>query len=170
MRTDDEILARAKAIAARDWMGTQRVDLIHRLPLEKARPLLKDDADVGEWTVLPRDETSVKYEMHGYMSFAWEKANHRRGISASRSLEHMSAWLWLLGHDEAAEVVLDYDHYGKPWLRAICEAFGWEWRQWDDGHWTNDEQIEGLAPPEHVQPLPLATGTTSAAAEKTPGG
>ena len=91
MRSDEEILARIEAITTRDWMGTQRVDLIQRLPVEKARPLLKDDADVGKWTVLPRDDTSVKDEMHRYMSFAWEKANHRRGISASRSLEHMNA-------------------------------------------------------------------------------
>lgn len=166
MRTDEEIVARAKAIAAHDWMGTQGVDLIQRLPLEKARPLLKDDADIKEWTVLPRDEATVKNEMLNYMPFAWDKANNRRGISASRSLEHMSVWLWLLGHDEAAEAVLEYDHYGKPWLRAICEAFGWDWRQWDDGHWTNDEQIEGVSAPEHVPPLPLGTTAATAGSEE----
>ena len=103
------------------------------------------------------------------MAFAWEKANHRRGISAGRSLDHMSAWLWLLGHDEAADAMLDHDHYGKPRLRAICEAFGWDWRQWDDGRWTNEEQADGLAPPEHVAPLPLRASATSSAADETPG-
>ena len=174
MRTDEEILARASEIATRDWLGTERVDLLHRLPLERARTLLKADAKLDKWRVLPRDDDSIKKEMHGYMPFAWEKANHRRGISASRSLEHMSAWLWLLGHDEAAEAVLEYDQYGKPWLRAICEAFDWDWRQWDDGRWTNDEQLDGCSPPENVPPLPLkpsADGDTPSTArtETDPG-
>ena len=170
MRTDEEILARIEQVTARDWLGTQRVHLIRWLPLDKARPLLKDDADVGDWTALPRDERSVKDEMHEYMEFAWGKANNRRGISAGRSLEHMSAWLWLLGHDEAAEAVLDYDHYGKPWLRSVCEAFGWDWRQWDDGRWTNQELVDDLRPPEHVEPLPLGAGAASTAGEETRGG
>ena len=63
MRTDEEILARIDKVTARDWMGTQRVDLIQRLPVDKARPLLKDDADTSECTVRPRDHESVTDEM-----------------------------------------------------------------------------------------------------------
>ena len=71
--------------------------------------------------------------MQKYMDFAWDKANSRRGLSAGRSLSHMSAWLWLMGESTAADEIMDnHYNYGKPWLRAICEAFGWDWREWDN--------------------------------------
>lgn len=155
-RTNKEILARIEAVADRDWIGTMRGDLVSRLSFEDAKPFLKDDASATDWgEPRPRDREGILAEMLDYMPFAWEKANNNRGISASRSLEHMSAWLWLLGHDAAADQVLRYDLYGKPRLRAICEAFEWDWRQWDDGRWTNDEMSDGHTPPETVEALQL---------------
>ena len=155
MRTDKEILDRIETLKHRDWLGTQTGDLASRLTFEAARPLLKDDATSDGWEVLPRDRESVKAEMLDYMPFAWDKANSRRGISAGRSLDHMSAWLWLLGEDAAVDKIDDYSHYGKPQLRAICEAYDWDWRQWDDGRWANSEDGEGDPPPDTVEPLPL---------------
>ena len=107
----------------------------------------------GNWTQLARDDDAVKERMRRYMDFAWEKANHRRGLSAGRSITQMSAWLWLLGRDAAAEQIRDYDQSGKPRLRAICEAFGWDWKQWDDGEWSNDEAAAGTPPPAEVEAL-----------------
>ena len=155
MRSDEEILARARAMTARDLLGTQQGDLLCRLPFPAVRAFFKNDAPAAEWKIQPRDDDAIKERMHKYMKFAWGKANNRRGLSAGRSMDHMSAWLWLLGHDEAADAVLAYDMYGKGWLRAICEAFGWDWRQWDDGVWTSDEEAPGTQPPETVAPLPL---------------
>jgi len=74
------------------------------------------------------------------MPFAWEKANGCRGISASRSLRHMVAWLWLDGQDEFLEKwndLRDYEYYGKPQLIAICELYGIDWKKFDDGVRTN---------------------------------
>lgn len=158
-RTDAEIFARLKEIEPIDWIGTERGDLLSRLAFDDVRQFLNDDMTSEQWaeTKRGRDEEAVKAEMLNYMAFAWEKANNCRGLSAGRSLNHMSAWLWLLGHDKAAEQIREYDLYGKPWLRAICEAFGWDWRQWDDGQWRNDESSDGHAPPESVAPLDLST-------------
>ena len=156
MRTDQEILARAEAVKDHDWLGTQTWELVSRLPFDLAKSFLTDSAKEKDWPPAKRDADTIKAEMLDYMRFAWDKANNRRGISAGRSLDHMSAWLWLLGHDEAADAILDYDHYGKPWLRAICEAFEWDWRKWDDGRWSNSEERSGLAPPESVPALPLS--------------
>ena len=108
------------------------------------------------WVHRPPIEFYVKGDMFAYLPFAWDKANHCLGLSAARSMEHMSSWLWLLGHDRASEQVLEYDLYGKPWLRAVCEAFGWDWRQWDDGCWKDCEEEEGSPPPEKVEPLILS--------------
>lgn len=155
-RTDAEILARIKTIEKRghDWLGTETAELVCRLSFQAAMPWRKLEAKAKDWKQWPRDAESVVAEMLDYMPFAWDKANNCRGISAGRSLNHMAAWLWLLGFDEAADAVNDYDHYGKPHLRAICEAFGWDWRQWDDGRWANSEDARGLAAPERVDPLP----------------
>jgi hypothetical protein len=80
------------------------------------------------------------------MPFAWEKANDCRGLSANRSIEHMTAWLWMLGDDLADKMDGLYEYYGKPCLRAICEKYGCKWQQWDDGVWRNSEDDDGIAP------------------------
>ena len=155
MRTDAEILTRVEAVESLDFFGTQAGDLLEVLPFDAVKPFLKDDATEADWKPLPRDQRSVKARIHEYMEFAWGKANGCRGLSAARSLDHMSAWLWLLGYDEAANTITDYDRYGKPQLRAICEHFGWDWTVWDNGEWVNSEDGPDLGVPETVAPLPV---------------
>ena len=152
MRTDKEIIERIEEMKERDWLGAGRGDLATVLPVETAQKLPGAGPD-QTWEQKPRNAEAVKARMLEYMPFAWDKANNCRGISAGRSLDHMSAWLWLLGRDEAAKQMLDYEYYGKPWLRAICEEFGWDWRQWDDSCWRNDENSGATNPPERVEPL-----------------
>lgn len=153
-RTDQEIIDRIEVLNEIDPFGFSQPDLILCLPFESAKPFLRPDTTAEEWgDPKPRDAESVKERMLEYMPFAWEKANGNRGISAARSMLHMGAWLWLLGMDEAADQIQEYEFYGKPWLRAICEHFGWDWKQWDDGRWTNDELADGGPAPEHVTPL-----------------
>jgi hypothetical protein len=139
MKTDAEIIARIQEVekSGRDWLGTEQSDLIVRLSFEAAKPFLNDNAKADDWTVQPRDHDSVLAEAKEYMSFAWGKANNCRGISAGRSLSHYSAWMWLIGEDFGD--LTDYEHYGKPQLRAICDRFGWDASQWDDGIRVNSE-------------------------------
>lgn len=154
MKTDKEILERIKYQKTIDPFGFSVGTLAECLSFESAKPLLKPNATPEDWGhAQPRDAEAVKARMLEYMPFAWDKANMNRSISAGRSILHMSAWLWLLGMDQAADQIQDYDLYGKPWLRAICEHFDWDWRQWDDGRWTNDEMSVGHTPPESVTPL-----------------
>lgn len=165
MRSDEEIVQRLREVASngRDWMGVEQGDLVMRLPFEAAKPFLKETATAESWgKAKPRDETGIKAEMLDYMPFAWDKANNRRGLSADRSISHMNAWLWLMGWDAAAKQMEDddlYNCYGKPQLRAICEAFGWDWKQWDDGKWTSMEADYGDDPPDKVfelmTPMPM---------------
>lgn len=142
MRTQKEILKRIRMIKKSDWMGTQQSDLIGYLSFENAKPYLRDGVKRSDWSDLSEsDDDTMKdmiiSEILNYMEFAWDKANDCRGISANRSLDHMKAWLWLLGYDH---IDLDeYTHYGKPQLRAICEHFGWDWKKWDDGKWRSQE-------------------------------
>lgn len=154
MRTDAEILARIIIVGKNDWLGTQTGVYTSTLSFEVAKPLLKESCTAEDWgDPIPRDDETIKAEMLGYMEFAWGKANDCRGISAGRSIDHYSAWLWLLGRDAAADQILKYTQYGKPWLRAICEDFGWDWKLWDDDRWTDDETGSGCEAPETVTAL-----------------
>lgn len=141
MRSDEEVMARIRKIQAspdKDPFGFEKSDLVATLPFSMAKRYLKDEVTEGQWSdaMEIRDPDHVRKGIYDYMSFAWEKANNERGISASRTISHMCAWLWLLGEDELCEEIRDYHLYGKPQLVIICEHFGWRWRKWDDGNWT----------------------------------
>ena len=139
MRTTDEIVSKIKEVSAsgHDWLGTEQTDLIVRLAFEDARQFLKEDAKADEWKQLPRAPEEIKKEMLAYMQFAWEKANDQRGISAGRSMNHYSAWVWLCGDDLGD--LNNYDFYGKGNLVKICSHYGWDSSQWDDGQRTNGD-------------------------------
>lgn len=159
MKTVDQIVAQIKAWEP-DFFGFRSSDLLKYLPFEAAKPFLKDDATAETWAEsgYPHELTfdAVLKVVHDYMEFAWGKANDERGLSAGRSIDHMSAWLWLLGDDALAEAIRDYGMYGKPQLRAICEKFDWDWRKWDNGDWGNTEGGP-YVPPEMVPTFEVST-------------
>ena len=131
IRTDEEILARVEEVKDRDWMGFERNDLIIYLPFDKARPFLVEGTTEDEWETLDRSRESVLKTMLDYMPFAWDKANNKRGFSAGRSMSHYAAWTWMAGDDFGN--LTDYECYGKDHLRKICNHYGWDADQWDDG-------------------------------------
>ena len=134
-RTDAEI---GKRIAERlpvDVMGFETFDLVSYLPFHLAAALLPATYAEAQWTQLPRDRDSVVAQMLEYMPFAWEKANDCKGLSASRSMSHYSAWVWLAG-DDLGELT-EYEFYGKDNLVRICNHYGWDSSAWDDGIRTN---------------------------------
>lgn len=139
MRTPQEILDRIKVIEPEDFLGWERTDLIKRLPFEYAKPFLAEGATQDDWDkrIKPLDKDSILSEMLDYMPFAWEKANNFRGLSALRSMAHYSVWVWLLGDDFGD--LMDYEFYGKDNLAAICQHYGWDSSQWDDGVRLNAE-------------------------------
>ena len=152
MRTAEEIIQRMHDKEDDDFLGFYRGDLIQYLTFEQAKPFINDDAVEDEWGDADElTDEAVKAKMLDYMEFAWGKANDCRGISASRSVEHYKAWLWLLGDDLEDKLDDIYEYYGKPCLRVICEKYGWDWRQWDDGEWRNYEDRPGMPPPETIE-------------------
>lgn len=134
-RTDDEIISRINVVADRDFFGFEVSDLVVRLEYEKAKQFIPTDVIQKDWEVVSREPADVISMMHNYMSFAWEKANDGRGLSAGRSLSHYSAWIWLAGDDLGD--LLEYEFYGKDKLVLICNHYGWDSSKWDDGVRTN---------------------------------
>ena len=139
MRTQEEILARMKEREKDDPFGFERGDMLEHLTFENAKPYVKPETTAEDWKKVEEERgPDPVQELKDYMAFAWEKANDERGLSANRSIMHCLAWLWLAEEDELlAKVQHEYDenykHYGKDILVMICEHFGLNWKQWDDG-------------------------------------
>ena len=131
-RTQDEILARANEARYRDpLLGTEAADLAAALDREHLAQLSWIDHDQVD--DLPDEDLAVNTPQiaHAnacsYMSFALEKANGGRGISAWRSLSHYAAWLWLCLEDEDWEQFAgweDYEDYGLEHLATARRLLG----------------------------------------------
>jgi len=134
-RTDDEILARIDFIKSRDLFGFELSDLVTCLDFQTAKREFDVNAEESTWEIVSREPVDVIARMHDYMPFAWDKANNRRGLSAGRSMSHYYAWTWLAGDNLGN--LLDYRFYGKDKLVLICNYYGWDSSEWDDGVRTN---------------------------------
>ena len=144
MRTQEEIVKRIDERKKYDMFGWEIGEYIDCLDYEHGKPFLKKEVEKKDWK--PRRINPIK-EIKDYMPFAWEKANGCRGISAGRSLMHLTAWLWLDGQDEFLKKwnnLREYEYYGKPQLIAICELYGIDWKQFDDGVRTNVGSGRGM--------------------------
>ncbi len=140
MRTQEEILKRIEARKEHNCLGSEIHEYIYYLDYEHAKSFLKDGIKGEDWEQDRKEKKTPAEMIKDYMSFAWDKANNCRGISAARSIMHMIAWLWMDGQDvflKKWNELKDYEYYGKPQLIAICELYGIDWKQWDDGVRTN---------------------------------
>jgi hypothetical protein len=127
MRTLDDIVEYYRKHGKDDLLGFSAEVLLPYLPAEKLRKFAKDDADLSEWEPKPLDRETVLAEMKEYMAFAWDKVYAHRGISASRSVEKMAAWVWLLADEDTYAFAKESEHYtnyGAPILMKICQVYG----------------------------------------------
>jgi len=147
LRTQDEIVQRFEERKKGDFLGFEVGEYLDYLDYEHAKPYLKKSVTSKEWEEeterpLPLNKKAILKRMLDYMGLAWEKANGCRGISASRSISHYQAWIWLAGDQELLQKVQDetnYEHYGKEILVMICDFYGWNSKQWDDQIRVNSE-------------------------------
>lgn len=126
MRTQEEIVERLKK--SDSMFGFDSEVMVPYLDFIHAKQFLKDGVTQDQWSSKPRIDEEVKKEAKTYMGeFGWDKAQNHRGISAGRTIEKMTAWAWLLGEDDLIKKVeeTDYQQYGAPKLKAICEHFKW---------------------------------------------
>jgi hypothetical protein len=134
MRTIQEIKDQFNKLIPNDLLGSC-CDLLEFIPYEDAKEFLKPEVKKEDWTTKLLDEKTVIEEMRKYMTFALGKARNHRGISASRSIDHYKNWLWLLGDEETlafAENSCNYQNYGVPILKKVCEKYGFKFPQdWD---------------------------------------
>ncbi len=146
MRTQEEITERIDGRQERDVLGFEWHEYVGALGWEHGKQYLKEDTKLIEddWELEFPTQESIMARMKDYMEFAWDKANNCRGISASRSIAHYVAWIWLYGDDEFAKEIEgafdhNYEYYGKDILAKICDKYGWDYKQWDDSRRSNSE-------------------------------
>lgn len=132
IRSQDEIVARIREYekpGSEDLMfGWRRDVLLLALDYDHAKPFLNEDATREAWDeARPKD---VAAEAKGYLEFAIGKIQDHRGISASRSVERLREYAWLLDQTEAvvnAMDLADYPQYGAPQVKAFAVGMGWPW-------------------------------------------
>jgi len=150
MKTQDEIVERIRDL--KEDFGCWNLEvLIDFIDFEHAKEFLVDDAKGENWKWKPEylDNDYILEQMREYMTFAWEKANNCRGISANRSVEKMIQFIWLIGGLAYADEIkedyeLRYDYYGKGILRKICLRYGFKVD--DNGKWVNEETDTPIDP------------------------
>lgn len=134
MRTEQEIIERYEKVKADDFFGFTGEVLLPYLSADAVRPFCKPDADLSDWKQLPADHDAVMAETADYMAFAWGKVQDHRGISASRSVDKITAFAWLLGRDDVVAAIEDaeYTNYGAPKLLVACKMLGLPWPESTD--------------------------------------
>lgn len=136
MKNVDTIKQKISEGFEHDVFGFGVDDLIEALPFEVAKEYLhesflnKSTAE-EEWEALRlKTDNVVKDKMFDYLSFAWDKADGCRGLSADRSIRHFAAWAWLID-DELYNKIEDmyendYAPYGTPILTYLSNELGYE--------------------------------------------
>lgn len=128
MRTPDDIVVFYREVLedGRDFLGFIGDVVLNYLPREKLL-LFAETVKIPErYEENPLTEEYIFQEMKKYMEFAWTKVQDHRGISATRSVQKMIAWLWLLGDEGLCAFAQQDDHYpmyGAPVLLEICQKY-----------------------------------------------
>lgn len=130
-RTQAEILARIDEAADDDWLGFRRDVLISALDHEHAIPFLKEGVTAEQWNADNEGGrfADVEQSARDYYTFALGKIRGHRGISASRSVEKLTEFAWLLCRDDVITAMeeADYTNYGAPKVKAFAAGFGLDW-------------------------------------------
>jgi hypothetical protein len=132
MRTQEEIVNKIKQ-QQKELISFHLEVLVFYLDFKHAKEFLKEDVKDEDWEKDKQKYTReiVLEEAKTYMAnYGWPKCQGHRGISASRTLDKMKAWAWLLGDDSAVDEINrleahNYAQYGAPVLKYICERYGW---------------------------------------------
>lgn len=128
MKSFEQIVKRIRYLENekfRDIFET-RADLISYLPYELAQEFTDlDEAGFNKVKTLYNRENIIK-ELVDYLSFAFEKAENQRGLSANRSIAHFENWLFVLEDQELYDFTSNHENYreyGLPILMKIKEKY-----------------------------------------------
>lgn len=150
-RTQNDVLARIAAAKATDLFGFRLEVLVTALDFEHARAFLRPDVTAEAWAAARMDD--VEQTARAYYDFALGKIRDHRRISASRSVDKLSEYAWLLGRDDIVTAMdaAEYSQYGAPKVAAFGAGLGLEWpdeqpmNRMRDGQPCTDDCYEGCS-------------------------
>jgi hypothetical protein len=128
LRSIDEIKEQIKENSKKIIDFSNEV-LYYYMPFEEVKKDFNDDfvkkVETGKetWNQIT-DVKEAAQDFVDYMNFAWSKAMDQRGLSASRSIDKLSTWLWLMGRDDLVQIITDdslYNPYGAPALIEVSK-------------------------------------------------
>ena len=123
MKTLEQIkkMYKSQTIDGRDLH--RLADFIPEADLKDFGMELKEEAK-GTWTHVPMTREAVLVHLKDDVSFGFEKALNKRGISASMMNTVVRMWNWIL--EEGLENFSDdnYAQYGLPLLKATALKYG----------------------------------------------
>ncbi len=135
LRTQEEITIKFEQQKDSDSFLDFRPEvLMDYLSFENAKPHLKEEyvkeveAGTKQWEQFTTIEKCAD-DFLKYMEFAWGKAEDERGISASRSIQKLGMWLWIMNREDLSAMIERddlYNPYGAPALIEVCDAMGIE--------------------------------------------
>jgi len=132
-RTQKEIAAHWNERTKQDVFGFEGEVYFGALSSPAADSFIKDEYKGTHEASVTSVEQALSLAKD-YCRFAWGKVIDHRGLSAGRSVMKLSAWMWLIGRDDLAELVVRedlYAPYGAPALKALCFELGWPWPEDD---------------------------------------
>lgn len=126
MPTQDQILERLKS-KQQEALNFEPDVLLDYLDFDHVREFLKEGVTAEQWgkglkpNPLQEGETYMK-------EYGWPKVLNHRGISASRTIQKMTAWAFLADDQKALEIIetTGYAQYGAPILLSLCKHWGWD--------------------------------------------
>jgi len=124
MKTMDQIIETVKSGRESQCLdGRDYGRLIDFVPVEHWNVFgysPKEGAEVPEIKPFTRD--AVIKQLGDDVSFGFDKALNKRGISASLMNEVIKMWMWVL--DDELQDHDDYSMYGLPLLKAVALKYG----------------------------------------------
>lgn len=135
LRSKEEVIEKIRKVNSENNFLDFRTDvLLEYLDFESAKEFYKEEyaEKVNSGEIKHEYVTDLKecaQDFLDYMGFAWMKAQDERGISASRSIQKLGAWLWLMNREDLEKTINDddlYNPYGAPALIEVCKQLGIE--------------------------------------------
>lgn len=149
-RSQDEILARFREVDAlpENMFGFAQEVLAGAMTLETVKQALPN-FDAGSSEAEPPTfpvytSENIEGACKEYLQFAIGKALDHRGISASRSIDKLTQFAWLVGKDNVVEAMdeADYTNYGVPKLKAFADGME---LPFEAGEYYDQSELDNMA-------------------------
>lgn len=127
MRTAQELYDYVTNGPGNDVFGFALEATCEFMPFDVVGERLREGVDKDEWDkgVIELNRENVLARLTEYMAtYGWPKCQDHRGISASRTIMKVSAWLYAMEFDPKEVTREDYAPYGAPMLARVCERLG----------------------------------------------